>query len=126
VERRERREPMSEDADGREEIGGVEAEELREAVQDTSARLRAEEREAEAERKRRITDELVDFELAGEGEAGEGRERSGTLPDSFGGTTGTSGRAAGAQAPGSSAPSIRGIDPDEARKRIGRKRRGGE
>jgi hypothetical protein len=116
---------MSEEARGRGEVGDVAAEELSEAAQDTSARLRGEEREAEEERKRRITGELVDFEMAGEGEAGEGRERSGTLPDSFGGTTGTSGRAAGAQAPGSSAPSIRGIDPEEARKRIGRRRRGG-
>lgn len=92
------------------------------APQDDEGRLRAQEAAADRERNRPVTRELVEFEVGQEGEAGEGMERSGTLPGSFGGTTGTSGRSAGDQAPGSTTPPVRGIDPDEGRRRLRRRR----
>jgi hypothetical protein len=84
------------------------------------------EQEAEEERRRPLTRELVEFETAPEGEAGEGREASGTLPESVGGTTGTGGHVAGEQAPGSTAPPVTGIDPEEARRHVGKHRRSQE
>lgn len=53
-----------------------------------------------------------------EGEAGEGDDRSGTVPGSVGGTTGTSGRSGGVQTPGARVSTLRGIDPREARRRL--------
>ena len=75
---------------------------------------------------RQRTRELTESEQADigiEGVAGEADEASGTVPGSFGGTTGTSGRSGGIQTPGASSPSVRGIDPDEARGKVGRRRR---
>jgi hypothetical protein len=66
---------------------------------------------------------LVEFETGGEGTSGIGTDESGTLPDSVGGTTGNTGRAAGAQTPGATAPPIPGIDPEEARRLVGKRRR---
>jgi hypothetical protein len=73
-------------------------------------------REAEAERTRPLTRELVEFETAAEGIAGAGRGQSGTLPGSVGGTTGTAGRSAGIQTPGATVPTFPGISPERARR----------
>ncbi len=81
------------------------------------------EREAESERDRPLTRELVEFETSQEGTAGEGTRKSGTLPGSVGGTTGTTDRTAGEQAPGATAPPVPGIDPEEARHLVGKRRR---
>lgn len=83
---------------------------------------RAREREAEKDRERPITRELVEFETAQEGVTGEGLDASGTLPGSFGGTTGTAGHAADTQTPGSTRPGVRGINPEQARPKVGRRR----
>jgi hypothetical protein len=85
-------------------------------------RARQAEREAEPERERPLTRELVEFETGREGSAGEGLRESGTLPGSVGGTTGNSDRAAGPQAPGATAAPLPGIDPEEARQLVGRHR----
>ncbi len=50
----------------------------------------------------------------GEGLSGRGREASGSLPGSVGGTTGVGGENAGLSSPGASAPSFPGISPGEA------------
>lgn len=71
-------------------------------------------RGAHAARERPAREHL---EEEAEGVAGEGEEESGTLPGSFGGTTGTSGRAQGIQAPGATAPPLPGVDPAEMRRR---------
>lgn len=71
-------------------------------------------------RETRIARELVELETDAEGIAGEGVGESGTLPGSVGGTTGEAERAAGTQSPGATAPPVRGIDPVEARTRVGR------
>jgi hypothetical protein len=73
-------------------------------------------REAEAERARPLTRELVEYETAAEGIAGAGRGQSGTLPGSVGGTTGTAGRSAGIQTPGATVPTFPGISPERARR----------
>lgn len=78
---------------------------------------------SQREREQQLLRELVEFETAGEGTAGEGLEESGTLPGSVGGTTGESDRAAGTQSPGASLPPVPGIDPAEARRLVGRFRR---
>ncbi len=49
-----------------------------------------------------------------EGLSGSGREASGSLPGSAGGTTGIGGESAGLTSPGASAPAFPGISPDEA------------
>ncbi len=58
----------------------------------------------------------------GEGLSGSGREASGTLPGSVGGTTGVGGENAGLTSPGASGPSFPGISPGEA-ERLRRGRR---
>lgn len=85
----------------------------------------AEERRSKRSRRKSTLRELTDVEQAeigAEGIAGEAEEASGTTPGSFSGTTGTSGRSAGIQTPGATAPPVRGIDPDEARGKVGRRR----
>jgi hypothetical protein len=84
------------------------------------------ERVAEEERRRPLTREIVEFETGMEGTAGEGTKKSGTLPGSVGGTTGTSDRTGGEESPGVTAPPVVGIDPEEARRHVGKKRRAGE
>lgn len=89
-------------------------------------RARESEKAAEPERERPLTREVVEFETGREGTSGTGLHESGTLPGSVGGTTGNTDRAAGAQAPGASAPPIPGIDPARARGLVGKHRRGAE
>lgn len=84
------------------------------------------ERAAAAERQRPLTRELVEFETGMEGTAGEGTRESGTLPGSVGGTTGTAKRAADEQSPGVKAQPVVGIDPEEARRHVGKRRRSAE
>ncbi len=60
--------------------------------------------------------EQEEAEEATEGEAlsGSGREASGSLPGSVGGTTGTGGENAGIRSPGAAVPDFPGISPGEA------------
>ncbi|GEM_PF-542885 len=69
----------------------------------------------------RETPAVDHYEQEGEGVAGEGLEESGTLPGSVGGTTGTSGRAHGIQAPGATVSSLPGVDPAEMIRRRARR-----
>lgn len=98
-------------------------EEARDPEPERDAR-RAEEarRVEEAESASRELTDVEAAEIGGEGVAGEAEEASGTVPGSVGGTTGTAGRSAGIQTPGASEPPLRGIDPDEVRGKVGRRR----
>ncbi len=49
----------------------------------------------------------------GEGLSGSGAGRSGSLPESVGGTTGVSGASAGITSPGASVPNFPGMSPEE-------------
>jgi hypothetical protein len=98
----------------------------RPSVDPALERAREREKEVEPERERALTREVVEFETGQVGTAGSGTAESGTLPGSVGGTTGNTDRAAGAQAPGASAPPLPGIDPERARGLVGKFRRGEE
>lgn len=116
----EERKTSTPEADSRVSRAGAEARELPAAEDRTPTAeeqaARRLQREAEAERARPLTRELVEFETATEGIAGSGRGQSGTLPGSVGGTTGTAGRSAGIQTPGATVPTFPGISPERARR----------
>ncbi|HEX7118504.1 MAG TPA: hypothetical protein VF212_06950 [Longimicrobiales bacterium] len=77
---------------------------------------------AESEEEARELTDVEEAEFGAEGVSGEAAEASGTVPGSVGGTTGTSGHAGGIQTPGATEPGIAGIDPDEVRGKVGRRR----
>lgn len=76
---------------------------------------------ADQEPEYRELDAFEEAEVGDEGVSGEGESARGTTPGSVGGTTGTSGHAAGTQTPGATEPPVRGIDPDEAREKMKRR-----
>jgi len=82
---------------------------------DRDADARETPRGAAAEREAPTPDEVAAEEAnEGEGLAGSGREASGSLPGSVGGTTGVAGENAGIRSPGADVPSFPGISPEEA------------